>query len=113
MRATSYLDNYYARLGISRTASLDEINQAYRSAARRFHPDANKQTGAHELFLLIQEAFDTLSDREKRWAYDSTLPSDIDTPPSIMVNDDVYQYVSAPKVREILDRYSHRDGGNA
>jgi len=36
-----------------------------------------------------------------------------DAAPSIMVNDDVYQCVSAPKVREILDRYSHRDGGNA
>jgi Ca-activated chloride channel family protein len=86
MRATNYLDNFYARLGISRTASLDEIDQAYRNAAKRFHPDANKQPGAHELFLLIQEAFDTLSDRQKRWAYDSTLPSDIDAPPSIMVN---------------------------
>ncbi len=86
MRATSYLDNYYARLGISRTATLDEIHQAYRNAARRFHPDAQKITGVHELFLLVQEAYDTLSDREKRWNYDSTLPSDIDAPPSIMVN---------------------------
>jgi len=86
MRATSYLDNYYARLGISRTASLDEIHLAYRNAARRFHPDANKIAGAHELFLLVQEAYNTLSDREKRWKYDSSLPPDIDAPPSIMVN---------------------------
>lgn len=86
MRATSYLDNYYARLGISRTATLDEIHQAYRIAARRFHPDANQGTGAHELFLLVQEAYETLSNRDQRWAYDSTLPPDIDSPPSVMVN---------------------------
>ncbi|HEY7615397.1 MAG TPA: VWA domain-containing protein, partial [Terriglobales bacterium] len=86
MTATNYLDNFYARLGISRTANLDEIQQAYRNAARRFHPDANKVAGAHELFLLVQEAYDTLSNREKRWSYDSTLPPDIDAPPSVMVN---------------------------
>ncbi len=86
MRATNYLDNYYARLGISRTATLAEIHQAYRNAAQRFHPDANKKTGAHELFLLVQEAYDTLSDRDKRWAYDASLPPDIDAPPPIMVN---------------------------
>lgn len=86
MTATSYLDNYYARLGISRSATLDEIHQAYRNAARRFHPDANQKTGAHELFLLVQEAYDTLSHQDKRWAYDATLPPDIDAPPSIMVN---------------------------
>jgi Ca-activated chloride channel family protein len=86
MTATNYLDNYYARLGISRTANLTEIQEAYRLAARRFHPDANKVAGAHELFLLVQEAYDTLCDREKRWAYDATLPPDIDAPPSVMVN---------------------------
>jgi len=86
MRATSYLDNFYARLGISRVATLDEIHQAYRNAARRFHPDANKITGAHELFLLVQEAYETLSNREKRFAYDSSLPPDIDAPLSILVN---------------------------
>jgi len=86
MRATNYLDNYYARLGVSRTASLDEIQQAYRNAARRFHPDANKQTGAHELFLLVQEAYQTLSNADQRLEYDSSLPPDIDAPPSIMVN---------------------------
>ncbi|MCL5429560.1 MAG: VWA domain-containing protein [Chloroflexi bacterium] len=86
MRATNYLDNYYARLGISRTATLDEIHQAYRSATRRFHPDADKKTGRDELFQLVQEAYDTLSNREKRRAYDSSLPPDIDTPTSIMVN---------------------------
>lgn len=86
MRAINYLDNYYARLGIPRTARLEEIHQAYRNAARRFHPDANKKTGAPELFLLVQEAYETLSNPEKRFEYDSGLPPDMDTPPSVMVN---------------------------
>jgi Ca-activated chloride channel family protein len=83
---TNYLDNYYARLGISRNASFDEVQRAYRRAARQFHPDTNKNTGANELFLLVQEAFDTLQDGAKRRAYDATLPEDIDAPPALMVN---------------------------
>ncbi len=84
--ATSYLDNYYARLGIARDASQDEIQRAYRRAARQFHPDTNKHTGANELFLLVQEAFDTLQDPQRRREYDATLPEDIDAPPALMVN---------------------------
>ncbi len=84
--ATNYLDNYYARLGVPKTASSDEIQRAYRRAARQFHPDANKKTSANELFLLVQEAFDTLSDADKRVRYDATLPDDIDAPPALMVN---------------------------
>jgi Ca-activated chloride channel family protein len=83
---TNYLDNYYARLGISKNASLDEIQRAYRRAARQFHPDTNKKSGAAELFLLVQEAFDTLSHSDRRYAYDSTLPTDIDSPPALMIN---------------------------
>src|SRR3989304_6501351 len=84
--STNYLDNYYARLGISKTATLDEIQRAYRGAARQFHPDANKKTGANELFLLVQEAYDTLSQPDKRREYDASLPTDIDPPPALMVN---------------------------
>ncbi len=84
--STTYLDNYYARLGISKTATLDEIMRAYRRAARQFHPDTNKNAGAEELFLLVQEAYDTLSQGKKRNEYDATLPADLQTPPALMVN---------------------------
>jgi Ca-activated chloride channel family protein len=84
--STTYLDNYYARLGISKTATLDEILQGYRRAARRYHPDTNKKTGANELFLQVQEAFDTLSEPERRREYDASLPADIDPPKAVMVN---------------------------
>ena len=84
--STNYLDNYYARLGISKTATLDEIQRAYRGAARQFHPDTNKKTGANELFLLVQEAYNTLSQPDKRREYDASLPEDIEPPPALMVN---------------------------
>jgi Ca-activated chloride channel family protein len=84
--STHYLDNYYARLGIPKSANSDEIVRAYRTAARKFHPDTNKNPGAAELFLLVQEAYATLSDADKRRSYDTTLPDDIDAPPSLMVN---------------------------
>ncbi|MDH5507307.1 MAG: J domain-containing protein, partial [Anaerolineae bacterium] len=59
--ATSYLDNYYARLGVSKNASADDIRSAYHQAARRLHPDTNTTPGATELFLQMQEAYETLS----------------------------------------------------
>lgn len=83
---TGYLDNYYARLGVSRHATQDEIRAAYHQAARRLHPDTNKDPGATELFLQIQEAYETLSNATKRLQYDKTLPTDITHPPDVMTN---------------------------
>jgi Ca-activated chloride channel family protein len=83
---TGYLDNYYARLGVSHTATQDEIRNAFHAAARKFHPDVNKDTRATEIFLQIQEAYETLSNPAKRIAYDKILPEDIKTPDNILVN---------------------------
>lgn len=83
---TNYLDNFYARLGVSKAATRKEIQQAYRRAARQLHPDTNNQGGSSELFLLVQEAYETLSSAEKRAAYDATLPDDIEAPADLMVN---------------------------
>jgi len=84
--ATNYLDNYYARLGLAKSASTEEIRNAYHQAARRLHPDARRDPGSTEFFLRIQEAYEVLSDKSKRAKYDSTLPDDIDAPADIMVN---------------------------
>jgi Ca-activated chloride channel homolog len=75
---SEYSDNYYARLGIPFDATRDEVRNAYHDAARRLHPDANPATGAVEQFLRIQEAYEALSESQKRKDYDNTLPS-IDT----------------------------------
>jgi Ca-activated chloride channel family protein len=84
--ATGYLDNFYARLGISRLATQDEIRTAYHHAAQKFHPDTNKNPGSTEVFLQIQEAYETLSNPERRAAYDKALPEDIDTPEDLLIN---------------------------
>ena len=62
--------NYYAILGVSPTASEDDLRQAYRIAARRFHPDVNKAPGANLLFQDINTAYEVLSDQRRRNEYD-------------------------------------------
>ncbi|MCC6660523.1 MAG: DnaJ domain-containing protein [Phycisphaerales bacterium] len=60
----------YDILGVARTASADEIKAAYRKLARKYHPDVNKAGDAPEKFKEVQDAYDTLSDAEKRREYD-------------------------------------------
>ncbi len=62
--------DYYASLGVEREASAEEIKKAYRKLARQYHPDVAKEEGAEERFKEISEAYQTLSDPEKRQAYD-------------------------------------------
>jgi molecular chaperone DnaJ len=62
--------DYYKTLGVDRKASQEDIKKAYRALARRYHPDANKDSGAEERFKEISEAYDVLGDPEKRKQYD-------------------------------------------
>ena len=60
---------YYDRLGVSKDASQDEIKRAYRKMSKKYHPDINKEPGAEEKYKEVQEAYETLSDDQKRAAY--------------------------------------------
>lgn len=62
--------DYYAILGVQRTASADEIRRAYRTLARKYHPDVSTEGDAEERFNEVQQAYEVLSDEEKRRAYD-------------------------------------------
>ena len=61
--------DYYDVLGVKKTASEAEIKSAYRKSARKYHPDVNKAEDASEKFRESTEAYDVLSDPEKRKAY--------------------------------------------
>ncbi|TAK79172.1 MAG: J domain-containing protein [Gammaproteobacteria bacterium] len=62
--------DYYKILDVDKKASPDQIKQAYRRLARKYHPDVSKETNAEEKFKDVQEAYEVLKDAEKRTAYD-------------------------------------------
>ncbi len=63
--------DYYEVLGVDKSASQDDIRKAYRTLAKKFHPDVSKEPDAEIKFKEVQEAYDTLADQEKRKTYDA------------------------------------------
>jgi curved DNA-binding protein len=76
--------DFYDILGVSRDASQEDIQRAYRRLARTYHPDVNKDPGAEDRFKDISEAYDVLSDPQTRRRYDAfgadfrQVPEDVD-----------------------------------
>ncbi len=63
--------DYYATLGVPREATADEVKRAYRKLARKYHPDVTKEADGEARFKEVAEAYEALSDPEKRAAYDA------------------------------------------
>src|SRR3954454_7607871 len=71
MASATSKNDYYERLGVPRSADGDEIRKAYRKLARKYHPDLNPgDKAAEDRFKKVQEAYDILSDDNKRKVYD-------------------------------------------
>ena len=81
--------DYYAILGILRDATPEQIKRAYLESAQRLHPDKNQAPGETEIFLEVQQAYETLSNPKRRKAYDATLPKE-ETPDSPIVHEILY-----------------------
>lgn len=62
--------DYYEVLGLSKGASDDEIKKAYRKLSKKYHPDINKDADAETKFKELTEAYEVLSDPQKKAAYD-------------------------------------------
>ncbi|WP_404337522.1 molecular chaperone DnaJ [Planococcus rifietoensis] len=62
--------DYYEVLGVSKDASKEEIKKAYRKLSKQYHPDINKEADASEKFQEVKEAYEVLSDEQKRAQYD-------------------------------------------
>jgi DnaJ-class molecular chaperone len=92
---------HYYVLGINKRADLNKIKRAYRVAARKYHPDL---TGSDsEMFHRVQEAYDTLSDRDKKRAYDLRHNDTSESGPSVRANPVTerqrYEYQESPSAR--------------
>ncbi len=69
MTTTTTID-YYALLGVEPDATTAQIKSAYRKLAKQYHPDVNNSSDAAERFREITEAYDTLTDPDRRRRYD-------------------------------------------
>jgi Ca-activated chloride channel homolog len=66
--------DFYVILGLTRSASQEEVRRAYLKSVQRLHPDKNVNPGETEMFLDVQQAYEVLGDPKRRAQYDATLP---------------------------------------
>ena len=100
------LKDYYQILNISRDASAEDIKKAFRRLALQYHPDRNQENvrEAGEKFKEINEAYEALGDKHRRWQYDR-LTSLSSYPRRTMTMEDIFnENVGSESVLEMLRR---------
>ncbi len=107
-------DDYYAVLGVAKTADSQALKKAYRTQAKRWHPDVNKAPEAENRFKEIARAWDVLSDPRRRQQYDRTgttaKPRNVDAATAAFLRDfnDAARWMTDLFFDEILPRYIER-----
>jgi Ca-activated chloride channel family protein len=102
------LADYYTTLGLTYDATAEEIRSAFFDLARKYHPDTSQESPvvAKEKFVLIQEAYEVLSNLTRRQSYDSRLPAELRNGPEISVNvkysRSVVPIISEPQLHYVL-----------
>lgn len=109
---------YYSILEVSEKATFQEIRRSYRKLARKYHPDRNGASAADDMIKKINQAFETLSDRDKRRDYDSqSLLKTLDSKVQIQ-SADIFESGSQPERKTTSTFYSttvknsHSGGSN-
>lgn len=96
---------YYSILEVSEKATQQEIRRSYRKLARKYHPDRNGASAADDMIKKINQAFETLSDRDKRREYDSSLLENPDSKVQIQ-SADIFESGSQPEKKTTSTSYS-------
>jgi DnaJ-class molecular chaperone len=101
---------YYAILEVTERASFQEIKRSYRKLARKYHPDRNDSSAAEETIKKINQAFEILSNREKRLQYDSeTLPMEIVPHEQEQTLNDLHNYSSMGSENSSAGSFKHSE----
>lgn len=97
---------YYSILEVSEKATFQEIRRSYRKLARKYHPDRNGASAADDMIKKINQAFETLSDRDKRRDYDSqSLLKTLDSMVQVQ-SADIFESGSQPERKTTSTFYS-------
>jgi curved DNA-binding protein CbpA len=92
--------DYYELLQISTNAEPETIHRVYRFLAARFHPD-NTETGDSSMFFILKQAYDVLSNPEKRAKYDATFQSDVPAPDPLSTSIDFMDQIDGELNRRL------------
>jgi hypothetical protein len=101
------MKDYYQKLGLSESASLEEIKKAYRVLAKKYHPDVSKEPEAETLFIEVNEAYEFLADEQRRETYQQKRARKISSE-ELLRRENVYkQWVEMQQEKAVLRAKSH------